>query len=192
MKKYIKPLLLIGIFATIMAACNKDTVPAEYFFIGQLAGTALTFEISTNSKAQMVNSNDASLNAPNCRFSYDCGIGTNFGEPTEKSVSITFPNLFIGKCSDQSTSFSLLFAKKQYRYGEVFVTYFDGKDSWTSEVALQRGGSFEITQSEVVKVGFTTTQKVSGKLSCLLFNDRGVEKKLEGATFTFSFEPWQL
>lgn len=192
MKRLIKNSLCFCALISLLTACHKDTVAAEYFFSGQLAGAPLSFEISTNSEAQMVNSNDASLNAPNCRFSYDCGIGTNFGEPTEKSISITFPNLFSGKCSDQSTSFPLLFAKKQYRYGEVFVTYFDGTDSWTSDVALQRGGTFEITQSEVVKVGFTTTQKVSGKLSCLLFNAQGVEKKLEGASFTFSFEPWQL
>jgi hypothetical protein len=193
MKRLIKNLLCLCALITMMTACHKDdTVPAEYFFRGQLAGAPLAFEISTNSEAQMATSNGASLNAPNCTFSYDCGIGTNFAEPTEKSISITFPSMFSGKCSDQSTSFPLLFVKKTYRYGEVIVTYFDGTDSWTSVSTLQRGGTFEITQSEAVKVGFSTTQKVSGKLSCLLFNARGVEKKLESASFTLSFEPWQL
>jgi hypothetical protein len=37
MKKYIKLLLLISIFATRMAACHKDTVDAEYYFTGQLS-----------------------------------------------------------------------------------------------------------------------------------------------------------
>ena len=94
MKRLIKNLFCLCALISLMTACHKAPVPAEYFFTGQLAGAPLAFEISTNSEAQMVNSNGASLNAPNCRFSYDCGIGTNFGEPTEKSISITFPNMF--------------------------------------------------------------------------------------------------
>jgi hypothetical protein len=192
MKRLIKNSLCLCALITLMTACHKTSVPAEYFFTGQLAGTPLTFEIGNDLDIQMVTSNQAFLNAPNCRFSYDCGIGSNFGEPTEKSVSITFPIMFSGKCSDQAASFPLLFAKKTFKYGDVIVTYFDGTDSWTSNPLQQNGGTFEITQSEVVKVGFSTTQKVGGKFSCILVNDKGASKKLDGATFTFSFEPYPL
>ncbi len=196
MKTFLKNSLCCCALIALFSACHKDTVAAEYFFTGQFAGAVVALEISANSEAQMVTSNDASLNAPNCRFSYDCGIGTNFSEPTEKSVSITFPNLFSGKCSDQSTTFPLLFAKKPYSYGaaagNVVVTYVDATTTWTTLGVPQSSSTFNITESEVVKVGFSTTQKVSGTLSCTLINAQGVQKKLDGATFTLSFEPYPL
>jgi hypothetical protein len=193
MKSLIKNTLsFCALVALTMMACRKETVAAEYFFTGQLAGAPLSFEIGNDPNIQMVTSNEASLNAPNCRFDYDCGIGSNFGEPTEKSVSVTFPSMFNGKCSNQATTFPSLFAKRIFKYGDVMVTYFDGTDSWTSNPLQQNGNTFEITESEVVKVGFSTTQKVGGKFSCILYNRQGVSKKLDGATFTLSFEPWPL
>jgi hypothetical protein len=192
MKMLIKILFCFCAFAALTTACHKDTAAAEYFFTGQLAGAPLTFEIGTDLNVQMVTSNQASLNAPNCRFDYDCGIGSNFGEPTEKSVSITFPNMFNGKCSNQETTFPTLFAKRTFKYGDVIVTYFDGTDSWSSNPLQQNGSTFEITQSDVIQSGFQATQKVGGKFSCILFNAKGVSKKLDAATFTFAFEAWPL
>ena len=96
-----KNILCICLLTALLAACKKDadtTSDAEYYFLGQLDGAALKFEINATSDAQLVTSNDAAIGPPDCTFGYGCGIGTNFGEPNEKSSDVTCPNLFIGTC----------------------------------------------------------------------------------------------
>ncbi len=196
-----KNIICVLLLATLVAACKKDndspdTSSAEYYLIGQLDGADLKFEIAASSTAEMVTSNDASLNPPDdCTYGYGCAIGTGFGEASEKSIEVSFPALFSGVCGEQETAFPGLFPNGLYGFdsgtGTVLITYYDGTENWTSFGSLQDGDSFfEVKKSEVVESGFGNSQKVSGELSCLLVNFAGAEKKLEGVKFSLSFWPY--
>lgn len=193
-----KNILVICLFAALLAACKKDADTSnptiEYYFYGKLDGAPLKFEISDASAAGMATSNEGHLDPLGwCVYSYGCGIGTDLGGPKEKSVTVSFPDLFLDECDKQLSKFPLLFQTQVYPYGDtinmVRVTYFDGTDSWTSSGPLQTGASFEITKSETIKSEFGISQKVTGTLSCSLFNAAGAVKKLEGASFALSFWP---
>ncbi len=197
-----KNLISFFLLATLLLSCKKDkgnspsTSNADYYFIGHLDGAELKFEITASSNAEIVTSNDASLNPPDdCTYSYGCAIGTGFAELSEKSIEVSFPALYSGNCGEQETAFPGLFPVGLFPLGEdagsVLITYFDGTENWSSFGSLQTLGEhfFEVKASEAVESGFGKSQKVSGELSCLLVNFAGQEKKLEGVKFSLSFWP---
>lgn len=190
-----KSILCFCLFSILLMACKKDSgsSDADYYFVGQLDGADLKFEITDSSSDEMIISNSSSLNPPICTYSYGCDIGTGPGTATEKSISVSFQQIFQGDCGDQLTVFPSLFPKGDYVVGEdsgnVLITYFDGTDNWTSYGVLQTGANFEITESEVVESPFGSSQKIHGKCSCILYNISGESKKLEDVSFVLSFWP---
>lgn len=192
-----KNIIALCLLATLFTACKKDgdnSSDAEYYFIGKLDGVSVKYEITPSASTEMIISNDASIDPPSCQFTYGCGMGTDFGSPDEKSVDVSFPNLFDGDCGDQLVAFTGLFPAGNYGYGEttgkVQVAYFDGTESWTTTGPQESNAVFEITESETVSVGLGTAQKIKGRLSCSLYNAAGVEKKLEDAVFVLSYWPY--
>jgi hypothetical protein len=204
-KKYfnMKKMLFIALTAMLMIACKKDktvdTPPisstADFYFVGQVDGKPLKFEISNTSVAESGIFNTGGINVPDCWFTYGAGIGTQLGESDEKSIEIDFLTFFDGKCSDQENMFPNLFPLKQYIIGEnkgnVEIIYFAEGEKWSSSNPLQKNARFEITASEYIKpLDRKGIQFLSGKLSCSLFNADGKEKRLENASFTLIFEAY--
>ncbi|MBV6439701.1 MAG: hypothetical protein DYG98_09515 [Haliscomenobacteraceae bacterium CHB4] len=194
-----KNIIALCLLATLFTACKKDsedsnTSDAEYYFIGKLDGASVKFEITPSASTEMIISNDASIDPPSCQFTYGCGMGTDFGGSNEKSITVSFPNLYDGDCGNQLVAFPELLPTGNYNYGEstgqVQVNYFDGTEGWTTIGPLESNAVFEITESETVSVGLGTAQKIKGRLSCSLYNADGIEKKLEDATFVLSYWPY--
>lgn len=191
-----KNILVLCLLALPFVACKKDadtTSDAEYYFVGKIDGQPVNLQISPSSDAEMIIDNDGSLDPPSCTYSYGCAIGTNLGEPGEKSVTVRFPNLFEGDCGDQLSVFPGLFPAGSYPFGftrgKVMVEYFDGAQMWTINGYSQTAATFEVTASEMIQSPLGASVKLTGRLSCTLYNEVGDTKKVENAAFALSFWP---
>lgn len=187
-------ILLSGVF---FASCKKDKNDdldsnAEYFFSAKLDGQNLLFEVTPTNDLTAYFVNLGAAGDIECTFSYGGGIGPVFSTD-DPSVVVSFPDIFVGDCTDEADAFSGLFKTGSYSYGsttgKVIVSYWDGTEHWTSELVAQSNASFKVTSSEREETIFGVTQKVSGTANCVLTNGSGQNKTLENAKFTLAFSP---
>lgn len=192
-----KKLLILFLLPALFTACSKDSdtpsSDAEYFFVGKLDGAAVKYEITGANDTEMSNSNDGSIGPPDCTFGYGCAIGSfDAGQPY---VSVDFPSLFSGDCSDEETLFPTLFRTGSWSFGDsqgqVVVSYFDGADNWTSAGGTQPAGAvFNVSSTEFMDTPFGDYMTVRGTVSCTLYGSAGASKKLEAGSFSMSFRQY--
>lgn len=191
----LKPLGLLGLLLVFMSACTKEpnTVlapvsTADFYMIGNLDGVDARQEVSNQTQVQIAHFNDYGQGVDYCTFGYGCALGT-FGD-TDPMFQVSFPQLFSGDCNLQKTNFHRLFHTGNWQYGastgKVEITYFDGKESWSSTFGKQQETAFFKVRSSYA-VG--ESQTLGGTFSCKLYNTAGAFKTFENGRFVLNFKP---
>lgn len=191
----LKALGFLGVLLTYLSACTKEpnTVlapvsTADFYMIGNLDGVDARQEVSNQTSTQIAHFNDYGQGVDYCTFGYGCALGT-FGD-TDPMFQVSFPQLFSGDCNLQKSKFHGLFRTGAWQYGastgKVEITYFDGKESWSTSFGRQPKTAFFKVRSSYM-VG--DSQTLGGTFSCKLYNASGAFKIFENGRFVLNFKP---
>ena len=182
--------------------CSVCGPSSEYYFLGNFGEeSVLTEERGT---LALIGGTNTDSGNDFCSIGYFMAINDLFDDDHVPIIGIGFANVYVRNTfcdfEDIFDTFPTFFDSGFYDFYEenasgfpkgVAVSYRDkdGKD-WNSSNGVQpSSSSFEITSSEAVtpNVAGNLVQKVSGKVSCTLYDASGNSIKLENGEFVYRY-----